>query len=992
MRLDVGSRRPRCASTLPRRVSLAWLMIPALAVVAHAQDVPLDVVNPKGHRGGVLGVAFAPDGKVLVSCGSDGLAKIWDVVKGTVRADLAGHEGKVLRVAVSPDGKTIATGGEDRTVRLWNAADGKAMGTLSGHTEAVTALAFAPEGTVLASGSQDYTIRLWDVASARALRTLKGHDSGVQDLAFAPDGKSIASAGRDATIRLWEVAVERESTILGMHRDRAWCVAFAPDGKTVVSGGLDKMVRFWPVGQPDPRPPPQNPQQPDVQLAMPKQGQSLTQPFRNDVRALAFAPDGSILAVALSDVEASGPIPGSIAIVNPAIRHALGPRWEGHLGAVRALAFAADGKTMASGGGDGSIRLWDVASGTMRSAWLGPRPALGSPERPMVHPSPVEAMAFLPDGKAVATATGSPIVTFWDVQTRELRRRLRDPSGAVHALAISPDGAILATGGDGKVVTLWDLATGRERAILKGHDGAVTCLAFAPDGKTMASGSRDASVTVWDVARAVALTTLARHTSGITCLAFAADGKMLATGSLDWTVKLWDLPSGALRHSLDGPREAIRALAFAPDGKTLAFSDRNGQVRFWDGLKVGPWGSLASEAGLVGPLVFRTASQSLFTGAADGSLRRWDVTYRLKDAIRPFEDVIRPRAHVGPLLALAVSGDGKMLASAGADCQVKLWDVSLELAPPRFGGLGSKVQSLAITRDGKFLASAAKDGSVNVSNTKNDFDRGKPIVLNGPVEVRLAFSPDSKVLAMLSVGSGKETLKFWDASTQLVDLPMGEQLADARVLAFMPVGKTLATAGGPIILVGFDGVRSIRTFRNSKGLMLAIAVSPDGSRIATARGDGVVSIWDAARGVSIATLRGETRPARHLAFAPDGKTLATGGSDGVVRLWDVNGWTERAQLPAARGMISDLAFAPDGKVLAASSEGAPTVVIWDVVRGRLAATLTLPGASAGEGIACLVFAPDGKILYTGGERGIEGWDVTPGSRILVRPADPAAGR
>ncbi len=152
-----------------------------------------------------------------------------------------------------------------------------------------------------------------------------------------------------------------------------------------------------------------------------------------------------------------------------------------------------------------------------------------------------------------------------------------------------------------------------------------------------------------------------------------------------------------------------------------------------------------------------------------------------------------------------------------------------------------------------------------------------------------------------------------------------------------------------------------------------------------------MTLWDVAVGGSSASLKEGTLSARRLAFAPDGKTLAIGGADGIVRLWDVNGWTERATLHAAREMISDLAFAPGGKILASASDGAPTVSFWDVAQGRLAATLTLPGAARGDGVACLVFAPDGNSLYTGGERGIEIWDVTPGSRVLVRTATSSEG-
>ncbi len=102
-------------------------------------------------------MAFTPDGKTLVTAGADGLAKIWDVANGSVRADLAGHQHDVLCLAISPDGKTVATGGEDMTIRLWAMSDGASLGVLSGHSGGVAALAFAPDGKMLASGSLDAT-------------------------------------------------------------------------------------------------------------------------------------------------------------------------------------------------------------------------------------------------------------------------------------------------------------------------------------------------------------------------------------------------------------------------------------------------------------------------------------------------------------------------------------------------------------------------------------------------------------------------------------------------------------------------------------------------------------------------------------------------------------------------------------------------------------------------------------------------------------------
>ena len=206
-------------------------------------------------------------------------------------------------------------------------------------------------GKTLASGSLDATIRLWDVASRRPSKTLEGHSAGVRGMAFAPDGKTLASASHDHSVKLWDVAAGKERMTLGTHQDRAWCVAFAPDGKTVVSGGRDKTVRFWQIDQPEPKSPPRP--GPDARCAR----RSCT--VGGDVLAIALAPDGKTLALSESDGQATRPVPGSIVIMNVADRQ-VETRLRGHLGAVRALAFSRDGKTLASGGGDRSIRLWDV--------------------------------------------------------------------------------------------------------------------------------------------------------------------------------------------------------------------------------------------------------------------------------------------------------------------------------------------------------------------------------------------------------------------------------------------------------------------------------------------------------------------------------------------------------------------------------------------------------------------------------------------------------
>lgn len=176
MRRDNTIEKHGRARMAARRPAAAVLWISMFAGCVHAQELPLDRVEPRGHPGDIVAVVYS-DGATLVTAGTDGLAKLWDVATGNVRADLAGHKGKVVCLAVSPDGKTVATGGEDRTVKLWNTRDGSSLSTLEGHSAAVTALAFAPDGKTLASGSVDTKIRIWDVAGRRTSRARRARVS-----------------------------------------------------------------------------------------------------------------------------------------------------------------------------------------------------------------------------------------------------------------------------------------------------------------------------------------------------------------------------------------------------------------------------------------------------------------------------------------------------------------------------------------------------------------------------------------------------------------------------------------------------------------------------------------------------------------------------------------------------------------------------------------------------------------------------------------------
>jgi WD40 repeat protein len=582
---------------------------------------------------------FTPDGRTLVTTGFTGVVRLWDVSTGRERTphSMADRSGG----AISADGKLLALRDQASSVALLDLATGKQRLIGDKDPDWCFPWAFSPDGAILVMASQDGLLRLLDVASGTNRATLQGSWHFISAVAFAPDGTTLATSGDDRMVRLWDVASGRERARFACH---CQTVAFSPDGKLLAAG--------------DP--------------------------------SAAFSPDGKTLAVGglgegatLFDLETDrerarfqAKVVGGVTFWDIATGQER-LRIQGHAAPVSALAFAANGKILASGADDGTVKLWDAAV-----------PQLTTLDRSC---GPV---AFSPDGTILATcaqaraAWDAPgtLIQFWDMKTgQELAALGRHATGIV-ALTFSQDGSVLASAGADNRVKLWDVSGRKELAFIRGLHGSVSAIALSADGKTWASAGKELNpsrdgllgeIKVWDMATGQEQAALPKQPGLFTCLAFSPDGKGLASGGHDGKVRLWNLATREERAILGEHRAVINCLAFSPDGNTLATSNGNndqqgnekaGQVRLWE-VATGRERALSLEHNEgATELAFSPGGRTLAAGEESGAVRLWDLATG--------KERIVLEGHKKPVIWLAFTSDGKRLAS-GTGEDVKLWEVEL---------------------------------------------------------------------------------------------------------------------------------------------------------------------------------------------------------------------------------------------------------------------------------------------------------------------------
>ncbi len=601
---------------------------------------------------------------------------------------------------------------------------------------------------------------------------------------------------------------------------------------------------------------------------------------------------------------------------------------DGHAGAVvNSVAFSPDGTRLASAANEGTIRIWDAATG-QEICTLKRLPNVGS-------------VAFSPDGRWLAAR----------YQIHDEARR-RDVAGEVQ---------------------FWDAATGRERRTLRAHDaGSISSMAFSPDGKQLVTAGTvldaagkvvAAEVRFWDMDTGREIRALRGHTGSIDGMAYSPDGRRLATASPDQTVKLWDVIAGRELRTLARLRGAVHGVAFRPDGRQIASASEDGTVKVWDAATGQPVQTLRGHTGSIGVVVYSPDGARLASAGGDRTVRTWDA--------ETGQELLAIRGHRGQVIHVAFSPDGRRLASASSDGTVKIWDATADQDSRALPGHGEEAWDAAFSPDGQFLAVGADDGTVKVWDTADWHSVQRLEAHTGPLSA-IAYSPDGRWLA--SCGRDR-TVKVWDAGSGRLLHTLQGHAGPVSSVAFSPDGRHLASSSrdGTVKVWDADSGGLLRTLDCHAAVVQYVAFSPDGQRLASASDDKTVTLWDKDSGRELLTLEGHAHYVYGVAFSPDGQRLATASEDATVRVWDATTGRELFVLKGHDGWVWRAVFSPDSRRLASAGRDR-TVRLWDVTTGQ--EILTLRGHT--RAIRAVTFSPDGRRLVSAAEDGTARvWDATP---------------
>jgi len=673
----------------------------------------------------------------------------------------------------------------------------------------------------------------------------------------------------------------------------------------------------------------------------------------------------------------------------------------GHQDTVNSVSYSSDGRLLASGSDDGSVRIWDTRTGEEALSPL------------LSDTGSVWTVDFAHNSRRVASGTESGVVCVWDVSPGQTsHRRLNGHSGRVNCVKFSPDSSRLASASFDRTLSLWSSDTGQKLATLLGHTDRVIRIAFFQDGEILASGSYDNTIRLWHSSSGQAVREPLTNHSGAG-IDLSPDGEMIAGIAANGVV---------LRKWKTGEQVALlkqkttRYIQFSPDGRSLVAA--GGQtVRLWNlqpDLQNASWVDLGGHGGNVNWSTFSPDGLYIASASDDRTIRIWNAGIG--------QSTVPPSAHDSAVCSVAVSHDGAFIVSGSSDKLVRVWNARTgEPMLPPLGWHTESVSSVSISLGGCSIASASGQTQAQVrmhvqAEAQVLAARAAEAQAQAALmEMRRAQWSEGwateKVRAQVQAaqvavmqaqaqvearararGQADRTIRLWNVqSGAVIGEPMRGHTSYVMAVAFSNNGRLLASASDDETVriwdVATQQASSVGPLRCQSGAN-AVAFSPDDDLVAAGDISGRIYLWRTASGEQAhQPLHVSDTTVWSLAFSPDGAQIVVGGEGYAARIWDINAGQCVLVLQGHTKHILSVAWSLNDRVIAAGSEDA-TVRLWDAITGALLATLH----GHTKAVQSVAFTRDGQFIISGSkDTTIRKWDV----RAACRPAselgdDPTA--
>jgi WD40 repeat protein len=577
----------------------------------------------------------------------------------------------------------------------------------------------------------------------------------------------------------------------------------------------------------------------------------------------------------------------------------------GHTSSVWGVALIPDGRSALSASHDGTLKTWDLASGSELRTLPG-------------HASPVNGVAVTPNGQRAVSASEDGTLKVWDLGSGREVRTLLGHASSVNSVVVTPNGQRAISASTDTTLKVWDLESGREVRTLEGHTLTVNGVVVMPGGSQAISASDDCTLKVWDLDSGREVLTLAGHTESVMGVAVTPNARFVVSASTDKTLKVWDLRSGLEVHTLKGHTDWVTGVAVTPDGTRIISASRDGTLKVWDLASGCELHTLEGHIEPVKDVTVTPDGRFAVSASIDNTLKVWDLGSG--------REVRTQGGHLHDVPRMAMTSDGRFAISVSRGGTLKVWKLPIREHIYSLEGQASPATPVAVTPDGRLAITTSEDQTPKVW----DLENGRALfALAGHTWGVTAFAiAPHRRLAITA--SPDKTLKVWDLVNGDELFTLEGHTGGVTAVAVTPDERWAISASEDTTLKVWDlaSGRERCTLAGHAGGVTAVVVTPDGRSVISASEDKTLKTWDLETGRETNTFTGHTNTVNGVAIAPDGTFIISTSEDTTLRVWDLAGGCTTARLKASAPLLS-CAVAPDGcTFLTVDAAGSLHILDW----------------------------------------------------------------